>query len=49
MGYPAFPQETSRLSATGAPSMPQSVSYPAQVQNPTPFGAHSGWSVLTSS
>ena len=46
-GYPAFSQDAS--SATGAPSMPQSVSYPAQVQHPTPFGAHSGWSVLTSS
>ena len=48
-GYPAVSQDTG--SATGVTSMPQSVSYPAQVQYPTPFaiGAHSGSSVLTSS
>jgi hypothetical protein len=48
VGYPPFSQDTG--SATGAPSMPQSVSYqPAQVQHTAPFGVHSGWSVLTCS
>ena len=42
---PAFPQGTGSATA-GPPSTSQSVSYPAQVQHPTPFGVHSGWSAL---
>ena len=44
VGYPAFSQGTGSATA-GPPSTPQSVGYPAQVQHPTPFGVHSGWSV----
>ena len=40
IGSPAFYQ-----GATGALSTSQSVIYPAQVQHPTPFGVHAGWSV----
>ena len=44
VGYPAFSQGTGSATA-GPPSTPQSVGYPAQVQHPSPFGVHSGWSV----
>ena len=43
MGYPAFSQGQGTSSATGSPSTFQTVSYPAQVQHPTPFCAHTGW------